>query len=327
MQSRKSKNRRLHFVALLGNVNHSILGVNCDYFKIEQWTRERGIKLFCKLTNLPESEVDFYLDSEWGYDYLVTRKASYIYVLRKDFLWPSLIDLDERLESTATTHAPSDDYLKNERKLSLESNKVNDILTKLRLWKDGSVRVPISAFYYIYANQVILVSMSQDLLHSENRLYHLENKELRPLNQFLKRSLSPKQPYLQLALETFEQTFRVPHNELEFLSLMICLEALLNDGTSELRYKLARGAAVLLGESRLDAETIFKNVKQLYDKRSTLVHTGSRRSLTTTDTFLLRSYVRRMLRKLVLLDRKKEDITAALTCLGFGEDNRSLFNS
>ena len=257
----------------------------------------------------------------------MTRKVSHIYVVRKDYLWPAIIDLDGKAGTTATTHAKnSDDYLRTQRQLSAEDAKVNEILTKLRLWKEGSIRVPISAFYYIYANQVILVSMSEDPLHCENRLYHLEEEEITRLNQFLKRAQTPKQPYLQLALETFEQTFRVVQNELEFLSLMICLEALLNDGASELRYKLARSTAVLLGESRTDAETIFKNVKQLYDKRSMLVHSGSKKTLTVSDTLLLRTYVRGILRKLVPLDRKKEDIAAGLTCLGFGESKRFLFN-
>lgn len=103
---------------------------------------------------------------------------------------------------------------------------------------------------------------------------------------------------------------------------MIALETLFNDGTQEVRYRIARGAAVFLGKSIRESQNIFKDVKKLYDKRSTLVHTGDPKKINTSDLFLLQNYVRDSLRLLIECNVPKKQITEQLTVEGFGALNR-----
>jgi hypothetical protein len=91
---------------------------------------------------------------------------------------------------------------------------------------------------------------------------------------------SPTKDYIQLSLEHFELSYRVWPAGLEFITLMIVMEVLFNDGHTELSYRISRGCAVLLGTSIEHSQKIFKDMKRLYSKRSKLMHTGNRKSIT-----------------------------------------------
>lgn len=59
----------------------------------------------------------------------------------------------------------------------------------------------------------------------------------------------------------------------KLIDLMICAEALfLQDGNSELTYKLSHRAALFLGENQDEQKVIFKFFKGAYDMRSKVVH-------------------------------------------------------
>jgi hypothetical protein len=49
---------------------------------------------------------------------------------------------------------------------------------------------------------------------------------------------------------------------------------MLNAADRELQYRVARNAAMLLGKNAQESERICSEVRDLYDKRSKLVHTG-----------------------------------------------------
>lgn len=53
---------------------------------------------------------------------------------------------------------------------------------------------------------------------------------------------------------------------------MICLEALFNDGTENIAYKIRIRAGSLLGLKRFDGNKVINLVRSLYDKRSKIVH-------------------------------------------------------
>ena len=60
-----------------------------------------------------------------------------------------------------------------------------------------------------------------------------------------------------------------------FLDVAIGMEALYNENSSDIRYKLAHRAAFLLGllyKSPLRSYTIFENIKKAYNERSNIVH-------------------------------------------------------
>lgn len=123
------------------------------------------------------------------------------------------------------------------------------------------------------------------------------------------------------ALENFQQSYRVAQIELEFIALMIAFEALFNDGKQELRNKVARGCAVLLGKTKAASRIYFKEVRDLYDRRSVLVHTGDRSKISRQDVLLLKEYVRKSIVRVVQLGLTKEELSARLTEAGFGSSH------
>lgn len=76
----------------------------------------------------------------------------------------------------------------------------------------------------------------------------------------------------------------------KLIDLMICSEALfLQDGNSELTYKLSHRAALFLGENQNQQKVIFKFFKDAYAMRSKVVHGTKTYSQTPKDADLLSS--------------------------------------
>ena len=92
------------------------------------------------------------------------------------------------------------------------------------------------------------------------------------LNAFLGGTSLPLKPdYLQTALEHWEESLRSTKRHIEFLSLMMALETLFNVGAQDIRYRISRSVAVLLGDDAEDSEYIFESTREAYDVRSKLV--------------------------------------------------------
>lgn len=81
--------------------------------------------------------------------------------------------------------------------------------------------------------------------------------------------------FLQIALDYFyDSETKFVYSDEGFVSVMICLEALFNDGPFDIKYKLAHRAGFLLGLRNFDSKDVFENLKNFYDYRSGLVHGG-----------------------------------------------------
>ena len=164
------------------------------------------------------------------------------------------------------------------------------------------------------------MASSQDSIRpAKDYLYRLSKREVRKLNTLLGGPpIEPDHKYIALALENFEQSYEIEQNYLEFLALMIAMESLFNDGRTELRYKLARGCAVLLAESEAEGKAIFKAMQTLYDLRSTLVHTGDKEKISQLNVLTLRSLVRRSLVAALKLNIAKDALSELFLTSGFG---------
>jgi hypothetical protein len=120
-----------------------------------------------------------------------------------------------------------------------------------------------------------------------------------------------------LAFDNFESSYAIDVQNVAFLSLMNGLEALLNPGGGEITYKLSRNCAVLLGKDKRDAIGIFKDVKDLYDLRSSIVH-GATRNVEEGEILKLRGYLRESIKKLLKTNKPKEEVLDDLNERGFG---------
>ena len=123
---------------------------------------------------------------------------------------------------------------------------------------------------------------------------------------------------MQLAFENFELSYQTQNINLSFLSLMISLETLFHPSDQgELRYRISRNTAVLLGNEKEDSETVFREIKDLYNKRSKVVHTGESNIINKDDLLKLRYYVMESIKKVNKIGKDKEELLKQLNSQGF----------
>jgi hypothetical protein len=131
---------------------------------------------------------------------------------------------------------------------------------------------------------------------------------------------------MKLAYGNFMASYHLDDPKLVFITLMMSLEILFNQSTTELRYRVSRSVAVLLGKSRNKSEKIAKDLRGLYDIRSKIVHTGECDDLEKQKIVLLRNYVRKCLLKLFALGIKKDELITLLNELGYGDFSPKLLS-
>ena len=81
--------------------------------------------------------------------------------------------------------------------------------------------------------------------------------------------------FIEIALDYFyEAEKKFVYSNEGFISAVISMEALFNEGPSDIKYKLSHRAAFLLGLCDMDPIEAFYKLKDFYNKRSKLVHGG-----------------------------------------------------
>lgn len=133
-----------------------------------------------------------------------------------------------------------------------------------------------------------------------------------------------KNEVLKLALDYYDLSYYEESTPKALLDLSISLESLFNPSDSELRYRISRNAATLIGKDKTESQQIYKFIKNMYVKRSRLVHTGAAADLIKKDEInLLRSYLRISIKsfyKYTLECRKsKKELLEELELTNFGD--------
>jgi len=155
-------------------------------------------------------------------------------------------------------------------------------------------------YWYVQqgTKQIPIQSTATDVPVQRLRGY-VARREIPALNAFLRRMRRPiGQDYIKLAWDHWDHSLIAGPDHMEMLSLVMALEALFNVGQTDLRYRIARNMAALLGNSPDEAEYIFQSIKEAYDLRSKLVHTG-KADLRKASISSLRLYVQRAILKLL----------------------------
>ena len=200
-------------------------------------------------------------------------------------------------------------------------SQLQDKLRLLRLFKEGNVVMPYSCLYRdLPDGRPDIFGIMRSYPIWDRTPLILELSELEEARSFVNaHSLPLSEAYLQLAFEGFELSYEVHDLGLAFLSLMIAMEVLLNPSKDELRYRVSRNTGVLLGQDRVEGETIFKEMKDLYEKRSKLVHTGDRSLVAREDVLKLRRYAREAIKEAMRSRLSKDTLLSTLNACGFGE--------
>ncbi|MCE7556452.1 HEPN domain-containing protein [Aliivibrio fischeri] len=305
----------MEYLALLGNVDRSILKVDFGSgFKVESIELSDFIKL-CN-ESFVFSDVENKVEHPWSsIPSYPERPSKKVYVIKKHLsdypiyngCWG---DLDNRIENLPK---------ENEFEYSI-SSYINHKLNLLRVLSHGDIKVAFEVFYNYVDGQIDTMSAYECDKTSRNQMFSLFHSDYDLVNQFLAEySLESLPKYIKFALSNYEKSYFTNHYEFDFLALMIALEAVFNDAKSELTLRVSRGCAVLLGDNEVDAEKLFKQVKQFYSKRSKLVHTGDIGLITKSDVHELRFIVGRVLFKVMKLKLPKHELSTKLIMKGFGD--------
>lgn len=294
-------------MGLLANTDSSMLNVKLDHgFEIRAMSDEEGIKYISILEDLPYGHL--VVPKKLSMDYrCINHSERKLYFVANSFK-----DAFEVNEKGVVTPFPF-------KAGKLVSEYLDPVVRLMRLFKEGNICMPLEYYYYL-DNDTPIGSMWKWGPKVLLEPYTLKRSEIPDLQRFIHDTKIPfKEPFLQLAFENFELSYQNLHTNSSFVSLMISLEVLFNRADQELAYTISRNTAVLLGKDEKDSKNIFREMKQLYRKRSKIVHTGERNIVNNKDLSKLRHYVRESIKEINNIDKKKDDVFELLNSSGFGE--------
>ncbi len=299
--------KEIHFMGLLANIDKSILDVKLDLgFKIHTISAKKGVALLSIFAGLPPMEI--------------YKKLTIFNCLSRDKLYCVGNSFESDIElgnDGALTSYPSG---MGEFSNKLVYGYLGPVIKLMRLFKGGNICMPLEYYYFIDDNIPKSFTRTETNLYIPSELYTLESSEIPDLQEFIQNTELPfKESFLQLAFGNFELSYQIHDRNLSFLSLMISLETLFNPGRQELRYRVSRNTAVILGKEKEDSEKIFREIKNLYDKRSDIVHTGKSNTINEEDLLKLRHYVRESIKVINNIGETKDELLEILNSCGFGE--------
>ena len=271
--------KEIYFMGLLANTDSSILKLDLDKeFKIESMNQDDCVNHISILENLPYNEVERKLFMDYR---CLNSSDKKIYFVSSSFEG----NIENKSAAFLTDVGVFD--------TNLVQDYLRPIIRLMRLFKEGNICMPLMYYYFIdNTSQKSLIRKGTGIYIHPKPLYKLENSEIPDLETFIQNTKLPfNKSFLNLAFENFELSYETQFINLSFLSLMICLETLFNPSDGELRYRISRNTAVLLGKDYDESKLIFSDIKKLYDKRSGIVHTGKSNIINNDDLLKLRYYV------------------------------------
>lgn len=153
---------------------------------------------------------------------------------------------------------------------------------------------------------------------------HIENDlEASKLNDFIKNiendilSSAFSSKILSQACFLYDQSYTATIDTLRFMVCVIGLESILLNGKVELSYKFSRNGAMLLSNSAEEYWELSKKLKDIYDKRSSYVHTGSVKKLKKEDIVYSRDILRKVIFKVLDKNMSQEDLLKDLEVKGY----------
>ena len=301
--------KKVNFIGILSNTDSTILNLNLDHdFIVREASDNEGTILISELETLPYREV---------YNELI--KYSCVNISEKkiyfiDNSFESDIEINEK--GILTSFPMGIAKFSNE----LVNGYLNSVIRLIRLFKEGNICIPMHYYFIRHDNRLKSFIRQKTLSYiPPGPIYTIENSEISHLHKFIKSVKLPFNfPFLQLAFENFELSYQTNNINLSFLSLIISLETLFNPSEQELRYRISRNTAVLLGKDKDDSKLILSDIKKLYDKRSKIVHTGKPNAVNENDLLKLRYYVRESVKKINIINKNKDELLDILNICGFG---------
>jgi hypothetical protein len=290
----KNMSKEPYYLGFLANVDSSIMKVKLDYgFKIEKMSTNEYRDFIENIEKIRKRSLQSVLQLHQG----IISKDGNIYFIKG---------------------LPS--------KLGGYRNYIVHLLTKLKLFKEGYVTLPVQIGQAYISNDklekafFIMYSLG---ISKKSIIYSLSNVEATRLNKFIKEITLPiKEEYIQLAIDNLEESMRITRKHLSFLLLMIGFESLFNLDKTQITHTISRHTAILNSNNKTEFNTKYKEIKDFYNRRSALVHALIKTKkkpepITDSDLIELRNSLRVCIKKTYKLNLNKNDLFEYLNTKGF----------
>jgi hypothetical protein len=297
----------IHFIGFLANVDDSILKLDLGHpFKIEKQSQEIPVSFLRYIRQHYGTESDDgILAVEDQVSGIVHNQSFFYYCVTANNV--------ESFEST------SQGVVICQNALDRIFYPLRDKVRLLRLFKEGNILMRFSLFYHLDGTEPKIIWSILEGPLVDRVIFKLNNNEVEQLQDFINKVKMPFEKKLQIAFESFELSYENHSEAMNFLSLMIAMEVMLNRGRDELKYTISRNAAVFLGETVEQSKHIFEEVNKLYKKRSDLVHRGVSNMITRDDLLKLRKYVRETIKEIYKVGKTEKELMDMLDACGFGQ--------
>ena len=270
-------------------------------FRIQRWPKTKVIKLWRLLASLPKFEIEVQAESSQG----VHREKRFAHVA----VATVNLAMDESEEQWRNAHAEFDRH----------TDLLQQQLRLASLFLGGHVEAVVAYWYSVDASKPQMESGVGIGVAQAERPATVSKYNYVAANEFLRATTFPLKPeYVQLAFEHWEESHRATRKDFELLSLVMALEALFNVGAQDIRYRVARSVAVLLGEDPELSDHIFEAIGRAYEVRSKLVHTGKAKGLEKVWLWQLDRLVQEAILRCLALKQPKDQLSQQLTRIGFG---------
>lgn len=314
-----------HFIGILANVDKSILDLELDHgFKIERgFIGDEDYKIVSEITRsdmFPKLINNSCISSEYDADFDDSRDV--IYYIKNKFKEKELSSLQKNfrfamINSPEVVFHPSSD-IDNLNKDNPIFNYLYPIIRKIRLFQEGNICMPFQYCYAFHKDKPNLLSGIEYGSYVLPEPHFFEKSEIDDLN-IHNIKIPFDRDFLQLAFENFELSYEIQNRNMQFLILMNGLESLFHPShEGELTFRISRNAAVLLGKNKEDSITIQTDMKELYSKRSQIVHRG-KADISEQELLKLRNFAKKSIKEIYKMDKNKKELLDLLTQSGFGE--------
>lgn len=297
------------FLGILANADSSALSIDLGGgYAIEALALRPAVALLQKLEGLRIDATYFTFESQFP---CINVRESKLYVVR-------LPSLKTGGEPSGNTVRPPSHGIYRAGELAREYAEGKFRL--LRMFAEGNLRLTTS--YVLRGTGARLEVEARWAVQQApaRNPFHMGVNEIDAANRFVRSTRLPLfDTQFEVARRNLDQSYQVEDPGIAFLLCMMSLEAILNPGLGEVRFRVARSAGVILGRTASESEEIMDEVSALYSKRSSLVHLGKSARIPRSLVLRTRAFARRLLMETIRLQMPKKALLVRANRLGFGE--------
>ena len=305
------------------NVDKTILQLNPTIEKFGYkfiWVDASEIeKDFSEILNIPkndERKLTVHIGREsHGISHELHNAIVHTQILHPMFLhmeYPGIILL-KKISSFGITGGTEDFVIEN-KEFNNFIGFARNLILQLRLFKIGEIRY--AQLFHISSTTRQISLRKREIEIGSQGDYTLTDKEAKELSK----RLIPKYEFnglTELAIKNFTVSYDLTDVQIRFITLVTCLESLFNQGKNQIAHTMARHLSIIISDDKGQFQENYKQIKKLYNMRSSIVHGGKHKGDIVEDYLNLSDKVRLAIDFCNIPDLTKEKLFEDLNSQGF----------